>query len=163
MKNPLPLLLAALTLAPLTVLADRMPIPADAPPAFKAECASCHLAFPPALLSAGDWRKVMANLDRHYGDNASLDAKTRGLIEDFLIRNAGSAWRLGSATGNPPRLTETDRFQRKHREISSAVWRDKRVGGAANCVACHPRAEAGNFSEHEIAIPGTGGKRHARD
>jgi hypothetical protein len=163
MKSPLRLLLAALTLAPLMVRADRMPMPADAPPAFKAECGSCHLAFPPALLGAGDWKKVMAGLDKHYGDNASLDAKTRGLIEDFLIRNAGSAWKLGSATGDPPRLTTTDRFQRKHREISPAVWRDKRVGSAANCVACHPRAEAGNFSEHEITMPGAGGKRHERN
>lgn len=154
MKSRLGWLLAALTLAPLTARADRMPLPADAPPAFKAECGSCHLAFPPALLSSGDWRQVMASLDRHYGDNASLDPTTRTLIENFLLRNAGSARKLGGTTGDPPRLTGTDRFRHKHREISSATWRDQRVGSAANCVACHPRAEAGSFSEHEVTLPG---------
>jgi len=157
-------LIAVLALAPLAALADRMPLPADAPPAFKAECGSCHLAFPPALLPAADWKKVMAGLDKHYGDNASLDPKTRGQIEDFLVRNAGSTWRIGFGGGDPPRLTATSRFQRKHHEISPAVWQDKRVGGPANCIACHPRAEAGGFSEHEITLPGKqGGKRHERD
>jgi hypothetical protein len=153
--------LAILSLSSLPALADRMPIPADAPPAFKAECGSCHLAFPPALLSSADWQKVMAGLDKHYGDNASLDNQTRRQIEDFLVRNAGSAWKLGVGGGDPPRLTLTSRFKRKHREISPATWQDKRVGSLANCAACHPRAEAGSFSEHEITMPG--GRRHERD
>ncbi len=33
--------------------ADKLALPADAPPAFQAECASCHLAFPPQLLPVG--------------------------------------------------------------------------------------------------------------
>ena len=131
---------ALAALISLPALADRMPIPANAPPAFKAECGSCHMAFPPALLAADDWRRVMAKLDKHYGDNASLDDPTRKQIEDFLTRNASSSWNLGSGSGDPPRLTLTSRFQRKHREISQATWKDKRVGSAANCAACHPRA-----------------------
>ncbi len=159
MKRYVSLFAATLLASP--ALADRLPIPAGAPPAFKAECGSCHLAFPPALLSADDWRRVMAGLDKHYGDNASLDDKTRRQLEDFLMHNAGSSWKLGSGGGDPPRLTLTSRFQRKHREITPATWKDKRVGSAANCVACHPRAEAGSFSEHEITMPG--GRRHERD
>jgi hypothetical protein len=158
--TPARLLLAVLALAPLAAQADRMPIPADAPPAFKAECGSCHLAFPPALLTGSDWKRVMAQLDKHYGDNASLDDKTRLQIEDFLVRNGGSAGRLGAAAGNPPRLTATARFQRKHDEISAATWKDKRVGSPANCAACHPGADKGNFSEHEVTLPG--GRRHER-
>lgn len=154
------LLIAALALLPLAARADRMPIPADAPASFKTECASCHLAFPPALLSAGDWQKVMASLDKHYGDNASLDEKTRGQIEDFLVRNAGSRWRIGFGAGDPPRLTTTSRFQRKHDEIPPTTWKDKRVGSPANCVACHPKAEAGGFSEHDITMPGQAGGKH---
>jgi len=154
-------LLLATLLLPLSALADRMPIPADAPPSFKAECGSCHLAFPPALLPAADWKKVMANLDKHYGDNASLDDQTRRQIEDFLVKNSGSVWRIGYGNGDPPRLTTTRRFLHKHDEVAPAIWKDKRVGGPANCVACHPRAEAGNFSEHDITMPG--GKRHERD
>lgn len=156
-------LIAAATLS-LPALADRMPIPADAPPAFRAECGSCHLAFPPGLLAADDWRRVMASLDNHYGDNASLDEPTRRTIEDFLTRNAGSSWKLGSAGGVPPRLTLTGRFRHKHDEIPAAAWKDKAVGSAANCAACHTRAEAGSFRKREIRMPGAiGWKHHEHD
>lgn len=150
--------LAALSLAlgfSAAARADRMPIPADAPPAFKVECGSCHMAFPPGLLPAADWRQVMAGLDKHYGDNASLDDKTRRSLEDFLVRYAGSESRYANA-GSPPRLTATSRFQRKHREIPARIWRDSRVKSAANCTACHSQAEAGSFSEREINVPGLG-------
>jgi hypothetical protein len=140
--------------------ADSMPMPADTPASFKTECSSCHLAFPPRLLPADDWRRVMAALDRHYGDNASVDDKARKEIEDFLVRNSGSSlWdRPGSGAGNPPRLTATLWFERKHRKVSAQTWRDPRVKSAANCTACHTGAEQGRFGEHEINMPG--GRRH---
>jgi cytochrome c553 len=155
--------LAATLFAALPVRADRLPTPADAPPAYKAECGSCHLAFPPALLAAADWRQVMAGLDRHYGDNAALDDKTRRTLEDFLVRNAGSGRRTEGAarTGVSPRLTLTGWFRHKHDEVPVAVWKDQRVGSAANCAACHSRAEAGSYREREIRMPG--GYRHERD
>jgi cytochrome c553 len=149
-------LLLAIVCASTAAFADRMPIPANAPPAFKAECGSCHLAFPPQLLTADDWHRVMATLDHHYGDNASLDEKTRKTIEEFLFRNSASGYwsKVGPAPGNPPRLTSTTWFQRRHHEVPNTVWQDKRVKGAANCAACHPRAEQGSFSEHEVTMPG---------
>jgi hypothetical protein len=154
-------LLATAVLATLPAHADRLPIPADAPPAFAAECGGCHLAFPPALLAAADWHRVMASLDKHYGDNATLDDKTRRAIEGFLVRNAGSGRRTEAADGGRgvlPRLTLTGWFRHKHDEVPTAAWKDKRVGSAANCAACHPRADAGSFSEREIRMPG--GYRH---
>jgi hypothetical protein len=161
MKRFIPL--AVVAAISTTAHADRMPVPADAPPAFKAECGGCHLPFPPALLSAADWQRVMNSLDKHYGDNASLDDKTRRAIEDFLVRNAGSGRRTEGADGGrgvPPRLTLTGWFRHKHDEVPTAVWKDKRVGSTANCAACHPRAEIGSYSEREIRIPG--GYRHER-
>ena len=41
---------------------------------WKTECGSCHLAYPPELLPASSWRRIMAGLDRHFGADASLDA-----------------------------------------------------------------------------------------
>jgi hypothetical protein len=157
------LLIAATLAATAPAFADRMPIPADAPPAFKAECGGCHLPFPPVLLSAPDWRQVMGRLDKHYGDNASIDEPTRREIEAFLVRNAGSGRRTeGAGSGGvPPRLTLTNWFRHEHDEVAPAVWRDKRVGSAANCTACHSRAEAGSYREREIHVPG--GYRHERD
>lgn len=149
-----------LGLASAGALAERMPQAGNAPRALVAECGSCHVAFPAALLTADDWRRVMASLDKHYGDDASLDAATRKQIEDFLVANGGNGRRLAGA-GNPPRLTATAWFKREHDEVSSATWRDARVKSAANCSACHSRAAQGSFSEREIVMPGGG--RLARD
>lgn len=149
LSNLLPLFCLA---AALPARADRLPLPADTPPAYRSECASCHLAFPPSLLSAPDWQGVMSGLARHFGTDASLDPATGRQISDFLQRHAGSAARLGSA-GEPPRLTRTARFTRMHREVPAALWRDPRVKSAANCEACHRGAAAGTFSEHDLALP----------
>jgi hypothetical protein len=132
--------------------ADNLRLPADAPPAFQAECASCHLAFPPQLLAAEDWKRVMASLDKHYGDNASLDAKTRAILEDFLVRNAGKPEKVG-AGGTAPRLTSTPWFKRKHHEVPRADWTHAKVKTPANCAACHTKAAEGSYREREIIMP----------
>lgn len=155
-KTWLTTLLVSLAL-PLAAHADKLRLPADAPPAFQAECASCHVAFPPQLLAADDWRRVMASLDRHYGDNASLDERTREAIEAFLVKNAGNARKVGAggtAQGNePPRLTTGTWFVRKHHEVSRADWTHPKVKSPANCVACHTRAAEGSYREREIVMP----------
>ena len=132
--------------------ADRMPLPANTPGSYKAECGNCHLAFPPALLSVNDWRRTVSGLKDHFGTDAAVDGKNGQEIAAFLERNAGDAGKLGSA-GEPPRITQTARFIRKHREISAKTWKDPRIRSAANCEACHRGAAEGNFSEHDISIP----------
>ena len=135
----------------LPAFADRLPMPTNTPASYKAECTSCHMPYQPALLSANDWRKTMAGLKDHFGTDAATDGKIQQEITTFLERNAGDASKLGSA-GDPPRITQTTRFIRKHREIPAKYWKDPRVKSAANCEACHRGAATGNFSEHDIAI-----------
>ena len=43
-------------------------------PAYVQECGSCHVAFAPGLLPAASWQRLMADLGRHFGSDASLDA-----------------------------------------------------------------------------------------
>ncbi len=153
MRTVLPILFACAVLAiSLPVRADSLPVPAGAPPSFAAECGGCHMAFPPALLTAPDWKRVMARLDKHYGDNASLDEKTRRELEDFLVRNAAGSGRM-AGEGDPPRLTASAWFRREHRKVPQALWRDARVKSASNCTACHSRAEQGSYRGREIALP----------
>ena len=152
MKRPvLTLLLNLLLASALPALADRMPLPANTPASFKNECGSCHLAYPPALLSAGDWQRTLAGLKDHFGTDATLDAKAAQEIGTFLQRNAGNAGKLGAGS-EPPRITRTERFIRKHREVAPTYWTDPRIKSAANCEACHQGAADGRFSEHDIAI-----------
>ncbi len=135
-----------------SAMADRMPLPSDTPASFSAECGSCHLAFPPQLLSATDWRTTMRQLSTHFGTDAAVDPKTQREIAAFLERNAGNASRLAGA-GDPPRISRTARFERKHREIPRRFWRDPRIKSAANCEGCHRGAAQGKFSEHDLLIP----------
>lgn len=121
-------------------------------PAYEKECGACHVAFPVGLLPASSWQHLMANLPRHYGTDASLDAATANTIGVWLTANAGSGKRAGEA---PPedRITRGRWFVREHREIDAATWQRPAVKSPANCVACHRGAEQGNYSEHDIRIP----------
>lgn len=126
--------------------------PAHSNATFQQECSSCHIAYAPGLLPADSWRKIMSGLDRHFGTDASVDARDNKEISTFLLNNASNRW---SAPSAPLRISESAWFKRKHdaHEINPAVWKRAAVKSPANCAACHPQAERGNFNEHDIAIP----------
>jgi Dihaem cytochrome c len=120
--------------------------------AYRDECGSCHVAFPPSLLNAGAWQRVMGGLARHYGTDASVDAATAAQISAWLQASAGSGRR---ASDNPPedRITRSAWFVREHDEVSASAWHGPAVKSAANCSACHARAEQGAYDERDIRIP----------
>ena len=120
--------------------------------AWKTECSSCHVAYPPRFLTAESWHAIMSGLDKHFGSNASLDAATTKEIATFLDKNAGS--NRHAPSGKPVlRITETRWFQHEHDEVADRVWKNPKVKSPANCAACHIQADSGNFSEHNIRIP----------
>ena len=130
--------------------------------AWQQECASCHLAYSPALLPRASWQRVMGGLDRHFGENASLDPATQADILRFLEANAADSGR--SRMGDKVmqrmdtnvaslRITETRWFVGKHDEVPRATWSRKSVGSAANCAACHRQAEKGVFDDDTVRIP----------
>ncbi|KAF0163994.1 MAG: cytochrome C [Rhodocyclaceae bacterium] len=148
-----PLLVLLTTLA-LPAHADRYSVPKNA--AFEEECASCHMAYPPQMLHADSWRAMMGDLSRHFGSDASIDEKRRVAIADFLVANSGGrkTGNTRDAQGRPLlRITETARFEKKHREISAATWKRASIKSPANCTACHTQAAAGDYDDRSIKIP----------
>ena len=132
--------------------AAKMPMPSDAPKSYEAECGSCHMAYPPALLSQQSWKNVMSSLSKHFGTDASVDAKTQAEITNWLIKNAATRQKYSeTAPGN--RITKTSWFIRKHDEIKPDVWKRAGIKSPANCAACHIDAANGIFSEKNIQIP----------
>lgn len=130
--------------------------------AWREECAACHLLYPPGLLPVRSWAKLMTGLDKHFGENASLDPQTRAEITAFLIDNA--AERMGGRRGSkiassippgetPIAFSETYYFKRKHHEISAAVFKRPAIGSPGKCNACHADAEKGIFDEERVKIP----------
>ena len=121
--------------------------------AYEQECGgACHIAYPARMLPADSWRRMMAGLEDHYGSDASLDAATAAAITAYLDAYAGTGRRVRTA---PPedRITRSAWFERKHDEVRPAVWKRKAVGSPANCAACHPHADQGDFEEDDVRIP----------
>jgi hypothetical protein len=135
-------------------------------PLYQQECGSCHFAYQPGLLPATSWKKIMAGLDDHFGDNAALAATDRDAIENYLLYNAADRAREYRAVKiarslypeeTPMRITEVPYIVHKHREIPSSVIKgNTQIGSLSNCNACHTRAETGSYSEREINVPGHG-------
>lgn len=121
-------------------------------PEYRQECSSCHVAYPPGMLPAASWQRVMGNLSNHYGTDASLDPETVKQLTSWLTAHAGSGKR---AAGAPPedRITRSAWFVREHDEVPASVWKRPAVKSPANCAACHTRADKGDFNEDFVRIP----------
>lgn len=129
----------------------RMAVPDNAK--WKEECGSCHIAYPPKLLTADGWQKMMGGLDKHFGANAELDAADNRDILAFLQRHAGSGPRHASGS---LRITDTPWFKREHRDISPKEWVHPEVRSRSNCTACHQNVARNLWSERDVRVPGKG-------
>ena len=129
---------------------------------FKTECSSCHMLYHPSLLPERSWKKMMNELESHFGENAALDEKMKNDIEKYLILNSADHTNnrraqkfLNSIPSHetPLRFSDSKYFKRKHDEISASTYKRKSIGSAANCLACHSTAEKGYYDEHGVRIP----------
>jgi len=57
----------------------------------KDECSACHFAFPAAMLPQASWKKILRDLENHFGEDASLDAQTTQHIKEYLVARSGDA------------------------------------------------------------------------
>jgi mono/diheme cytochrome c family protein len=121
---------------------------------YRKECGACHLAFPPHFLPAESHRSIMAGLERHFDQNAELDAAVRGRIERYLVDNAAGAGSDRARSGRAPaRITELVWFRKKHREIDAKVTARPSVRSFSNCAACHAGAASWDFDDDRVMIP----------
>lgn len=133
---------------------------------YKNECSSCHMAYPPGLLPARSWKKIMQNLDLHFDDNAELDSLDYKVISDFLISNSAdkSGYRRSrkimrwlDEDESPIRISQLPYIKHEHEEIPQKMIKyNKKVNSLSQCNACHADAEKGLFNEHSVDIPGYG-------
>lgn len=128
----------------------RRPARAPMPAVYVEECGSCHVPYPARGLPASSWRALMAGLDRHFDNDASLAPAQADTIRGWLVAGAGTR---PADPAVPLRLTRAPWFVREHREVPAPLWRSTAVKSAANCAACHRGAERGVFSEHDVRLP----------
>ena len=105
-------------------------------PAYQQECASCHIAYPPGMLPAASWQRLMGGLSKHFGTDATLDAAQVRELGAWLQAHAGTNKRFSEAPAQD-RISKSAWFVRKHSEVNSQIWTQPAVKGAANCAACH--------------------------
>lgn len=134
------------------VLADDVGMPANMPKSYISECASCHTAYAPGLLPEKSWKNIMESLGKHYGSDASIDAKSASEISAWLQKNASRSRKFSEV---PPdnRITQSAWFARKHDEIGKEVWQRSSIKSKSNCSACHQQASKGNFEDDNVRIP----------
>ena len=135
--------------------------PATLDATYAKECGDCHFAYPPSLARAAAWQAIMAHLDSHFGEDASLPAATAAKISAYLAANSAEHWdtlaavRLAASFDpkDPLRITSTGLWKRMHGRISAATFKSKLVGGRGQCSACHADAASGMFAPQNISIP----------
>lgn len=130
------------------------------------ECGSCHFVFQAGLLPKRSWQKMMADLENHFGTDASLDKTDRNYILTYLEVNSADNAReykrsrkMDSSISKydtPIKITEVPYFKKEHREIPSRFIIQKEVRSLSNCTACHKSADKGIYSERAINIPNYG-------
>lgn len=125
-------------------------------PTYVAECGTCHVAYPPGLMSAPAWSEILQGLDRHFGSDASLDQESYGKIAAILQRDASRRGKHQPGS-KVPRLTQTPWFQKEHRPDKRAEYRLQPVASGstpmAQCNTCHSRADRGDFDEDSLHSP----------
>ncbi len=92
----------------------------------------------------------MSGLGKHFGVDASLSLQDTQEIATYLEKNASKRW---TSTDTPLRITESQWFTSKHREVGAAVWKRPAVKNRSNCSACHSGADKGDFDEDRVRIP----------
>jgi cytochrome b len=137
--------------------------PATPDPVFAEQCGACHLAFPPSLAPTSSWNAILADLQHHFGADATLEADQVAHIKTYLDANSAEHWDtlpahmlLVPAADGSHRITHTPGWMARHRHISATVFAAKPVYRRSDCAACHADAATGRFAPQNIAIPGGG-------
>lgn len=140
-------------------------VPPVANKVFKHECGACHFAYPPGLLPAKTWEKILTveALSNHFGDNAESNEETVKILRDYAVANAADKskntrsiriMRAVAAGGTPKRITEVLYIKRKHHHIpAEMITGNTDVEFFSHCDACHTRAEEGIFDADTVDIP----------
>lgn len=100
----------------------------------------------------------MSDLENHFGDDASLDAKDTKIILDFLVNYSAenstkeASIKILNSQVNKDiiAISETTFWKNEHQNIPKKVFLHKDVKSKANCKACHSDIEKGLIEDDKI-------------
>jgi len=127
------------------------------------ECGACHFAYPPGLLPARSWEKLMSQLQDHFGENAELFEDEVKSLTLYMVANAAdhSSYPLSKRIAKsvrkndaPLRITLVPYIEREHRAVPKRFIEDNpKVKSRSRCDVCHTNAAKGSFDEDDINVP----------
>ena len=128
---------------------------------YKENCGACHFAYPPGLLLARSWMKIIDNPGGHAGGDLSIDKNTKDEIKKYLNQNSAEksqsniSKRILASIGSdvPSKISKVPYIRNKHHEIKQEVFSRKSIGSRGNCIACHKTAEQGEYDDDNVTIP----------
>ncbi|MEW5773265.1 MAG: hypothetical protein AB1916_07030 [Thermodesulfobacteriota bacterium] len=103
-------------------------------------CGGCHMPYPPQLLPARSWERILDGLADHFGTPVELTASQRDDIRKHLVAGAGTG---KMKKENSLRITETGWFKYEHNELRNR----NSSPNMADCQSCHPDAIKGKFED----------------
>jgi len=95
----------------------------------KKECGACHYPYARDWLPAYSWKQILDHLDDHFGDDASIDEKTRQRILSYMVGKR--------STAIPLRVTEMDWWRNVHGGATIDAYAQKNGFSLSNCEKCH--------------------------
>lgn len=140
-------------------------VPVDGAEALhKKECGACHTPYQAYFLPAASWEKIMAGLNKHFGENAEFGVEDQAAITQYLKTNAADHTKnkrgervMASLGGKaaPLQLTEIPYIIKMHHEVPKKIFvNNPQLKSLSNCGVCHPGAAAGDYDEDRVKIPG---------
>jgi len=138
-------------------------LPQQTSAAYAQACASCHMLYAPSTLPARSWKKMMGELDNHFGDNAELELAVSQEVTTYLqayaadkVENiyAQPMLALLKAEDIPLQAKDTMYFQLLHDVVKPAmVEGNPDVRSFSRCDTCHHEAKVGRFNKLNTHIP----------
>jgi len=134
-------------------------------PVYHNECGGatgkCHKTYPPYILPAKSWKKIISSLDNHRGikiTEANISKSQQNSILKFLLANSAesstreASVKMMNSLGRrrPKAITKTPYWRETHKNIPRAVYKTKEVKDKSNCFACHKDFEYGNLDDMNI-------------
>lgn len=128
---------------------------------FAKECSACHTLYPPTLLPKRSWSLMMADLENHFGDDASLQREEEQSILAYLLENSAesssseASFKILASLKNQDiiAITKTPFWKKRHDGIDSDLFKSEEVKSQANCKACHSDVEQGTLEDSNIKRP----------
>ena len=130
-----------------------VPIPAFT--AYNQQCNVCHFAYPPGMLPAASWKKLMDAMPQHFTAQVMINIDTQEEISAWLQANAGT---FALVAEEPPqhRITQSVWWTKIHMnnaKVPAAVWKKTSVSKGTACVTCHQTAVKGEYNAKTVQMP----------